>query len=57
MGGCAHHAMSEKLHDSRCSTFRFTHHEQVQEFVARSDALEPGKLVYLTSHAAAFHGR
>jgi uncharacterized protein len=35
MGGCAHHAMDPLLRDSRCSTFRFTHQEQVRDLVRR----------------------
>jgi uncharacterized protein len=43
MGGCAHHSMDAKLHDSRCSTFRATHVEQVEAYVtATQHAGEPG---------------
>jgi uncharacterized protein len=33
MGGCAHHAMDERIADNRCGTFRHTYREQVQRFV------------------------
>jgi uncharacterized protein len=35
MGGCAYHAMDPRLHDSRCSTFRYTHDQQVADLVRR----------------------
>jgi uncharacterized protein len=38
MGGCAYHSMDPRLHDTRCSTFRFTHEEQVRSYVARANA-------------------
>jgi uncharacterized protein len=38
MGGCAHHAMDARLHDSRCSTFRSTHVEQVERYVAAAES-------------------
>ncbi|MFF5077423.1 radical SAM protein [Actinoplanes sp. NPDC000266] len=34
MGGCAYHAMNPSLADSRCSTFRFRHREQVNRLIA-----------------------
>ncbi|BEL04124.1 radical SAM protein [Actinoplanes sichuanensis] len=34
MGGCAHHAMNSSLADSRCSTFRFRHRDQVRRLIA-----------------------
>jgi uncharacterized protein len=36
MGGCAYHALDQRLHDTRCSTFRFSHEQQVRDFVHRS---------------------
>lgn len=39
MGGCAYHAMDGGLRDSRCSTFRFTHREQIIELVRRRTGL------------------
>jgi len=36
MGGCAYHSMDPDLHDSRCSTFRFTHEQQVRHLIART---------------------
>nr|WP_221381658.1 SPASM domain-containing protein [Actinoplanes polyasparticus] len=38
MGGCAYHAMNASLRDSRCSTFRFRHEEQVRRLVRRGPA-------------------
>jgi uncharacterized protein len=38
MGGCAHHAMDAKLHDSRCSTFRKTHVQQVETYVTAAES-------------------
>jgi uncharacterized protein len=38
MGGCAHHAMDAKLHDSRCSTFRSTHVQQVESYVTAAES-------------------
>lgn len=38
MGGCAHHAMSDRAGDSKCSTFRLTYREQVAEFARAADA-------------------
>ena len=35
MGGCAYHAMDPRLHDSRCSTFRYTHRQQVSDLIRR----------------------
>ncbi|RSM48409.1 hypothetical protein DMB66_46380 [Actinoplanes sp. ATCC 53533] len=35
MGGCAYHAMDGRLRDSRCSTFRFNHEEQVRRLITR----------------------
>jgi uncharacterized protein len=35
MGGCAYHAMDPRTHDSRCSTFRFRHEEQVRRMIDR----------------------
>ena len=32
MGGCAHHAMLDHAGDSKCSTFRTTYREQVEEY-------------------------
>jgi uncharacterized protein len=40
MGGCAYHALDAGLHDSRCSTFRFTHREQVRNLVRRQAAYD-----------------
>jgi hypothetical protein len=40
MGGCAHHAMSDRAGDSKCSTFRTTYREQVAEFAAAAEAAE-----------------
>ncbi|XVU22825.1 radical SAM protein [Actinoplanes sp. CA-054009] len=34
MGGCAYHSMNPSLADSRCSTFRFRHREQVSRLIA-----------------------
>ncbi|SNY69605.1 radical SAM/SPASM domain-containing protein [Paractinoplanes atraurantiacus] len=34
MGGCAYHSMNPSLADSRCSTFRFRHREQVNRLIA-----------------------
>jgi uncharacterized protein len=34
MGGCAYHAMNASLADSRCSTFRFRHRDQVRRLIA-----------------------
>jgi uncharacterized protein len=45
MGGCTFHAMDEKLYDSRCSTFRFTHSQQVQTFVEQADAAHTDGLI------------
>jgi len=36
MGGCAYHSMDPDLHDSRCSTCRFTHEQQVRHLIART---------------------
>ena len=33
MGGCAYHAMNGSAADSRCSTFRFRHREQVRRLI------------------------
>jgi len=33
MGGCAYHAMNGSPADSRCSTFRFRHREQVRRLI------------------------
>ena len=38
MGGCAHHAMLDRTGDSKCSTFRTTYREQVEEFAAAAEA-------------------
>jgi uncharacterized protein len=35
MGGCAYHAMDSRTRDSRCSTYRFRHREQVRRMVER----------------------
>jgi uncharacterized protein len=35
MGGCAHDAMSRKLYDNRCSTFRHTYREQIMTSIDR----------------------
>ena len=35
MGGCAYHAMTPGTRDSRCSTFRFRHQEQVRRMIER----------------------
>jgi uncharacterized protein len=40
MGGCAHHAMLDRTGDSKCSTFRTTYREQVEEFAAAAEAGE-----------------
>jgi uncharacterized protein len=34
MGGCAHHQMNDRAGDSKCSTFRLTHRQQVEEYAA-----------------------
>ena len=34
MGGCAYHAMNATVPDSRCSTFRFRHREQVRRLIS-----------------------
>lgn len=36
MGGCAHHAMTDPG-DSKCSTFRLTYRQQVEEYAAAAD--------------------
>jgi uncharacterized protein len=41
MGGCAHHAMDQRLYDNRCNSFRYNHHDQVLRFV---DAAEMGSV-------------
>ena len=33
MGGCAHHALSLNLYESRCDSFRYTYREEVLRFV------------------------
>jgi uncharacterized protein len=38
MGGCAHHAMSDRAGDSKCSTFRTTYREQVADFARSAEA-------------------
>jgi uncharacterized protein len=38
MGGCAHHAMNDRVGDSKCSTFRTTYREQVADFARAADA-------------------
>ena len=40
MGGCAHHAMLDRTGDSKCSTFRTTYREQVEEYAAAAEARE-----------------
>ena len=40
MGGCAHHAMLDRAGDSKCSTFRTTYREQVEEYAAAAEARE-----------------
>ena len=40
MGGCAHHAMLDRAGDSKCSTFRTTYREQVEEYAAAAEAGE-----------------
>jgi uncharacterized protein len=43
MGGCAHHARLDPGGDSKCSTFRTTYREQVEEYAAAAEAGEtPG---------------
>jgi uncharacterized protein len=42
MGGCAYHAMDSRTRDSRCSTFRFRHEEQVHRIVRRREKIQPG---------------
>ena len=39
MGGCAHHAMLDRAGDSKCSTFRTTYREQVEEYAASAEAV------------------
>jgi uncharacterized protein len=38
MGGCAHHAMLDRAGDSKCSTFRTTYREQVEEYADAAEA-------------------
>jgi uncharacterized protein len=38
MGGCAYHALDPRTRDSRCSTFRFRHQEQVRVTIGRRRA-------------------
>ncbi len=55
MGGCLHHLKDKNLRDSRCSTFRENHIEQIDAFISqtydpiqhsrRSDPLSPSGLV------------
>jgi uncharacterized protein len=40
MGGCAHHAMLDRAGDSKCSTFRTTYREQVEEYAATAEAAD-----------------
>ncbi len=42
MGGCAHHSMNDRLHDNRCDTFRYTYHQQVQDFVRKAEEIGRG---------------
>jgi uncharacterized protein len=46
MGGCAHHAMQAKLRDSRCSTFRYTQVEQVDEYVSAAERANRSGVVH-----------
>jgi len=41
MGGCAFHAMDTRLHDSRCSTFRFGHDQRILHQIRRRAAGAP----------------
>jgi uncharacterized protein len=42
MGGCAYHAMDPRMRDSRCSTFRYRHEEQVRHLVRRREKVRAG---------------
>jgi uncharacterized protein len=42
MGGCAYHAMHARTRDSRCSTFRFNHQEQVRRLIRRREKVSAG---------------
>jgi hypothetical protein len=40
MGGCAHHAMLDRTGDSKCSTFRTTYRQQVEDYAASAEAAD-----------------
>ncbi len=40
MGGCAHHAMLDRAGDSKCSTFRTTYRQQVEDYAASAEAAD-----------------
>lgn len=40
MGGCAMHAFEEAQHENRCSTFRYTFHEQISDYIDHAEARE-----------------
>jgi uncharacterized protein len=47
MGGCAQHAFDQAQHENRCSTFRYTFHDQIGHYIDAAEAREMSEPVQI----------